>query len=69
MVDRIEGMSCYKCKAPVCKDEAAITKKLVNRGTNRYYCMACLAEAFDISTEDIRRSIKHYKNIGCTLFQ
>lgn len=63
-----EKAVCCKCAAPICKDEIAITKRLINRGTTKYYCTACLAEAFKITTEDIERSIRYYKQIGCTLF-
>lgn len=63
-----EKAVCGKCAAPVSKDEIAITKRLINRGSTKYYCTACLAEAFGITAEDIERSIRRYRQIGCTLF-
>lgn len=59
---------CCGCAVSVGKDEIAITKRLINRGTKRYYCQACLADAFGITAEDIDRCIKYYKRMGCTLF-
>ncbi len=63
-----EKAACCKCASPICKDEIAITKRLINRGATQCYCTACLAEAFGIHPEDIERSTRYYKEIGCTLF-
>lgn len=65
----VNGTLCHKCRMSISKDEVAITKRLVNRGTTTYYCAPCLADAFGITTEDIQRCIRHYKRMGCTLFQ
>ena len=59
---------CQKCGRELTSDEIAITKKLINRGTSTYYCVDCLAEAFDVKREDIRAKIQYFKEIGCTLF-
>lgn len=59
---------CCGCAVSIEKDEVAITKRLINRGTTSYYCRTCLADAFGVTTEDIDRCIQHYKRIGCTLF-
>lgn len=39
---------CQKCGRELTPEEIAITKKLINRGTSIYYCVDCLAEAFDV---------------------
>ena len=49
-------------------DEIGATKKLINRGTTTYYCLDCLAEAFDVDREEIERKIISFKEMGCTLF-
>lgn len=49
-------------------DEIAVTKKLINRGTKKYFCVDCLAEAFEVRPEDIREKIRYFKEMGCTLF-
>ncbi|MDO4297726.1 MAG: hypothetical protein Q4C59_04500 [Lachnospiraceae bacterium] len=64
-----EGELCWQCHNPVSRDEIAMSKKLINRGTTRYYCTKCLADAFDVTTEDIRNKMEYFKNAGCTLFQ
>lgn len=65
---RSEELYCRQCKREISGDEAAITRKLINRGTTSYYCTGCLAEAFDVKPEDIWEKIEYYKGIGCTLF-
>ncbi len=61
-------MYCAKCGCGITADEAAMTKKLINRGTTVYYCICCLADFFEVFPEDIRKKIQYYKDIGCTLF-
>lgn len=60
---------CRRCGAKLSADEAAMTKKLINRGTTVYYCIDCLAEMFDVRRKDIEEKIIYYKRMGCTLFQ
>lgn len=59
---------CAKCKAVLGATEIAATKKLINRGAERFYCLDCLAEAFEVSRADIERKIQYFKESGCTLF-
>ena len=60
--------ACAQCGKELVHDEIAITQKLVNRGTERFYCTRCLAEKFKISEEDVRRLIENFKAAGCSLF-
>lgn len=66
---REEKEVCFHCGKNVDRDEIGLTKKLINRGTTRYYCIRCLADAFDVTEENLRDKIGYYKSIGCTLFQ
>jgi uncharacterized protein YlaI len=59
---------CKKCDKLLIPDEITMTKKLINRGTTVYYCVDCLAEAFDIKRKDIEAKIQYFKDIECTLF-
>lgn len=60
---------CKKCGKLLSPDEIAVTKKLINRGTTIYYCIDCIAVAFDVARSDIEKKIEFYKKSGCTLFQ
>lgn len=59
---------CVKCRKPLSFDEIAATKKLINRGIETFYCIDCLAQAFDVSRENIEEKIQYFKDNGCTLF-
>ncbi len=60
---------CRKCGTILTCDEIGATRKLINRGTDVFYCLDCLAEAFDITREDIEKKIVYFKETGCTLFR
>lgn len=61
--------SCYVCgKSNLKKDEIALTKKLINRKTKQFYCLACLAEHLEVTEEELVEKIEEFKNEGCTLF-
>ena len=62
-------MICRECGRPVSRDEIAITKKMVSRASEEYYCAECLAKEFRISVEDVNRLIERFRAAGCSLFQ
>jgi len=45
-----------------------MTRKMVNRGAKEFYCLACLAEHFELTEDILREKIKEFKAMGCTLF-
>lgn len=59
---------CIKCKRDLTGDEIGLFKKLVNRGAEKFMCIDCMAEYFDVSVSDLEEKIKQYKAIGCSLF-
>ena len=66
----METMKCYVCgKSPLSKDEIGITKKLIDKKTADLYCLACLAEYFEVAEEELVAKIEEFKNEGCTLFK
>lgn len=60
--------TCVACGRPVTRDEIAVTKKLINRGTAKYYCVSCLAKHFEVKPENIEERIRYFRQTGCTLF-
>ena len=60
---------CCQCGRLLVADETALTKKMINRGTDRFYCLSCLADQFDVPEEILRRKIKEFREMGCTLFK
>ena len=66
----METEKCYVCgKSPLSKDEIGITKKLIDKKTTNFYCLACLAEYFEVEKEELIAKIEEFKNEGCTLFK
>ena len=60
---------CISCgKVPLEKDEVAICIKLLGENTNSYYCLDCLADYFEVTSQDILDRIEEYKEEGCYLF-
>lgn len=59
---------CKQCGKAITRDEAAVTKKLVNRGATEFYCVECLAAYFEVKPADIVERIAYFKQTGCTLF-
>lgn len=61
---------CYVCgKEKLSKDEVGITKKLIGKDTNKFYCIPCLAEFLEVTTQDLLDKIEEFKDEGCVLFK
>lgn len=66
----VKAKICYVCgKTPLTKNEIGITKKLIDKKTTTFYCISCLAEYLEVSTEELEAKIEEFKEEGCTLFQ
>ena len=61
--------NCKVCGAEVTRDEIGLTKKLINRGATEFLCLSCLAKKFDMTEEECRTLIDHFREAGCHLFQ
>ncbi len=65
----IENKKCYVCgKAPLTKNEIGLTKKLIDKKASSFYCIDCLAEYLEVTTEELEAKIEEFKEEGCTLF-
>ena len=61
---------CYVCgKENLTKDEIGITKKLIDKNSKTFYCIACLAEYLEVTEEELLDKIEEFKDEGCTLFK
>ncbi len=63
-----ETVRCARCGAPLGKDDVAMTRKMINRGTDTFFCVPCLADHFELTEEVLREKIREFKAMGCTLF-
>lgn len=64
----VQQNTCHRCGVRLKADEIGATKKFINRGTDRFYCLDCLSRAFEVGREDLERKILEFKANGCTLF-
>lgn len=66
----MEAKKCYVCgKTPLKKDEIGLTKKLINKKANYFYCIDCLAEYLEVTTEELEAKLAEFKEDGCSLFK
>lgn len=66
----MEAKSCRVCgKSPLHKDEIGITKKLIDKKAENFYCLACLAAYIEADEDELRAKIEEFKEEGCTLFK
>ena len=61
-------LRCVRCGAVLAKDDVAMTRKMINRGAESFYCLSCLADHFELTVDILREKIKEFKAMGCTLF-
>ena len=65
-----ESKTCYVCgKDNLSKDEIGLTKKLIDKKTMNFYCIDCLAEYLEVTTEELLDKIEEFNEEGCTLFK
>lgn len=60
---------CYVCEKELSRNEIGLTKKLLDKKTNNFYCLACLAEYLEVTEEELLAKIEEFKEEGCTLFK
>ena len=60
---------CAECGRELTKDEIGLTKKLVCRGAEEFFCLTCLAARFGVSEELLKEKVIQFRAMGCTLFQ
>jgi len=64
-----DPVRCIRCGAVLGKDDVALTRKMVNRGADKFYCISCLADHFELTEEILREKIREFRAMGCTLFE
>ena len=66
----MKNITCIACgKEKLTRNEVGINKKLLGENVENYYCMDCLAEYLDVTTQDIIDKIEEFKDEGCNLFE
>jgi biotin operon repressor len=61
--------NCYICgKQKLDKNEIGLVKKLIGKNTEQFYCLECLAEYLEVTTDELLAKVDEFKEQGCTLF-
>lgn len=59
---------CHECAKPLIKDEIALSKKMLGRGIEQFFCIGCLADYIECAPDDLRIKIQEFREQGCALF-
>jgi hypothetical protein len=59
---------CHICGVISDKTAIALTKKLIDVKSTRFYCMFCLADYLDVTVDELLEKVEDFKLQGCTLF-
>jgi biotin operon repressor len=59
---------CYECDRVLSKDEMALSRKMLGRDINHFFCLGCLADYLECSPEDLEIKIQEFREQGCSLF-
>ena len=61
--------TCSHCHNKISSDEVALTKKIISRMIDHYFCVNCLAAAYRTTPKALNDLIDYYHRTGeCTLF-
>jgi hypothetical protein len=60
---------CIVCgQSPLSKDEVGVSKKLLGKKIEVFFCLPCLADYLDTTVDDLNNKIEEFKDQGCKLF-
>ncbi len=61
-------MICHTCGKTLSRDEVGLSRKLINRATDTFFCLDCLAARFRADKASLLAMIERFREAGCTLF-
>ena len=59
---------CFLCETKPDKITIGLNKKILGRHLKKYYCIECLAEHLDVTTQELLDKVEDFKSQGCKLF-
>ncbi len=60
---------CVCCGRETTALEQNLTRKLINRAADKFFCKKCLAEKFSCTEEDLDGMAEQFRKQGCMLFR
>lgn len=65
----METKTCPICgKMPLSRDEIGMTKKLIDKQAETFYCLPCLAKLIEADEAELVAKVREFKAEGCPLF-
>ena len=64
-----QSEKCFVCNSNVVSDIEALNKKLFGRKVEKFFCLVCLAEYLEVTSEELLDRIQDFKEQGCSLFK
>jgi uncharacterized protein YlaI len=61
-------IKCFLCQRDLDKIANGLNKKLLGRNIKKFLCLNCLANYFEVTTEDLLVKAEEFKTQGCSLF-
>lgn len=61
-------MLCKVCQKSLTYNEMGLSKKLLGKATQEFYCKKCLAVRLKVSEQLLEEKQKQFLESGCTLF-
>ena len=62
-------MTCCVCGKAILHDEIAMTRRLVCKTADEFFCLGCLSVHLDIPKDELLRKMAYFKAMGCVLFE
>jgi hypothetical protein len=59
---------CCDCDKNLSKDEVALSRKMLGRNIESFFCLECLAIYLEYDVASLKENILKFKAQGCTLF-
>lgn len=59
---------CCDCDKNLSKDEVALSRKMLGRNIESFFCLECLAIFIECDVASLKEKILVFKEQGCTLF-
>lgn len=67
---RTNSVDCFACgKKQLTKNVIGLNKKMLGRGIKKFYCLGCLAEYLEVTSEELLARVEDFKSQGCALFE
>lgn len=62
--------NCIACGKEINeKNTVGINKKMLGESVTSFYCLNCLADYMECTTQELLDKIEEFKEEGCTLFK